>query len=769
MSKRLQILEHNKEVYKKLKNTLKTTDRTAIIQPTGTGKSYVALQYVQDNKEKRGLYLTSFKTIALRFKQLLAEYIPDATVDVALYLSVPKKQYDYIVLDEFHRCGAPTWGESINELLEANPFAKVIGMTATPVRYLDCERDMTQELFNGSVASEITLEEAIARGILKEPLYYSSLYSLNPLYNKMVARVEAITNTEKKRKLQQYLTKLKLTLDRSIGLSEMFRRYVTKKDGRYIIFCTNHEHVKAMQSECSDWFAEVNPKRTMYTLDYRKSDPMKTLSKFENNKDDSLKLLFCVDMLNEGVHVDGVDGVVLLRSTESYNVFVQQIGRAMAVNQNAPVIFDIVNNSISFTHCKLFSDTIKGYVEQYGEEQHTPFSIVFLQQEFITLMEQIQVLTRKSFWDWLDIAKQHYEEFGNLDISAHYITADGEPLGQWLIKQRCRYWLAKGKGYNPQYTAMTEEEQIALEKLGIDWGERIAVKELWQRRFEEFKQMADRRDSQSFVDGSRVSTWRTRTRQLFRDGELTEEEIAELTELGVKLSESPYNAGDYFQLGLNYLIEYKEQFGDCQVPHSYKTADGFRLGGWRERRVKEISTGVLDEEKKQRLISAGVYEEMISTRELRFVQLRDHCKTYYEQFGWLCVTHNYTCEDGYPLGVRLMKIRSNRNLGIVVEQRIADLLDSYNFPWTTEQLEEQRWNRALTYLKLYKEKFGDTIVPASYKTEDGFALGSWRASCLKKAAGVESYTPLTDNQRKQLNELGFFDEVRCRTKNVNAF
>ena len=73
---------------------------------------------------------------------------------------------DYIILDEFHRCGATQWGGGVERLRAMYPNAKVLGLSATSIRYLDNQRDMAWELFDGNIASELTLGEAIARGIL---------------------------------------------------------------------------------------------------------------------------------------------------------------------------------------------------------------------------------------------------------------------------------------------------------------------------------------------------------------------------------------------------------------------------------------------------------------------------------------------------------------------------------------------------------------------------------------------------------------------------
>ena len=74
--------------------------------------------------------------------------------------------YPYIIMDEFHRAGAEHWGERVQKLLVLCPDAKLLGLTATNIRYLDNNRDMAEELFDGRIASEMTLSEAIVRGVL---------------------------------------------------------------------------------------------------------------------------------------------------------------------------------------------------------------------------------------------------------------------------------------------------------------------------------------------------------------------------------------------------------------------------------------------------------------------------------------------------------------------------------------------------------------------------------------------------------------------------
>ena len=52
--------------------------------------------------------------------------------------------------------------------------------SATNIRYLDNQRDMAWELFGGNIASELTLGEAVARGILPAPKYVLARRILPP-------------------------------------------------------------------------------------------------------------------------------------------------------------------------------------------------------------------------------------------------------------------------------------------------------------------------------------------------------------------------------------------------------------------------------------------------------------------------------------------------------------------------------------------------------------------------------------------------------------
>ena len=61
-------------------------------------------------------------------------------------------------------------------------------------------------------------------------------------------------------------------------------------------------------------------------------------------RENVIDLIFCVDMLNMGYHVESITGVVLLRETSSAVMYNQQIGRCFSVrSMNKPIIFDVID------------------------------------------------------------------------------------------------------------------------------------------------------------------------------------------------------------------------------------------------------------------------------------------------------------------------------------------------------------------------------------------------------------------------------------------
>lgn len=63
---------------------------------------------------------------------------------------------------------------------------------------------MAEELFEGNIASEMTLGEAIVREILPEPKYVIAMYSYKKELEQLKKRIEGLSNPDLYRKTKSF-------------------------------------------------------------------------------------------------------------------------------------------------------------------------------------------------------------------------------------------------------------------------------------------------------------------------------------------------------------------------------------------------------------------------------------------------------------------------------------------------------------------------------------------------------------------------------------
>ena len=244
------LFEHNRIAYEAAVSLLNETGKAAIVHPTGTGKSFIAFKLCEDNPESRICWLSPsayiYETQLENLKSAADGWQPE-NVTFLTYAKlmgmtdeeIAELQPDYIVLDEFHRCGAEMWGQGVQKLLAAYAATPVLGLSATAIRYLDNQRDMADELFDGNVASEITLGEAIVRGILAAPKYVLSVFSYQKDLERYKARVHRAKSKVVRDEAERYLDALRRALEKADGLDIIFDKHMTERTGKYIVFCSN--------------------------------------------------------------------------------------------------------------------------------------------------------------------------------------------------------------------------------------------------------------------------------------------------------------------------------------------------------------------------------------------------------------------------------------------------------------------------------------------------------------------------------------------------
>ncbi len=776
------LFPHNSAAYRKVLTMLEESGKACVIHPTGTGKSFIGFQYAADHPDERILWLAPsqyiFTTQLENWKRACASadamqagnrtesgswrvaggndpgnisFLTYAKLSILTPDELAGLRPAVILADEMHRTGASVWGEGFRRLRERFPEARLIGLTATNIRYLDGQRDMAQELFDGQVASEMSLGEAIVRGILPAPKYVLSIFRYKDDLAKYELRARRTKNRATRDAAEEIIEKLRRALENAVGMDQLFAKHMTDRAGKYLVFCANYEHMTEMIQTGKDWFHLVDAHPHVYSAYADDPATSRAFADFKADRSDHLKLLYCIDMLNEGVHVDDVSGVILLRPTVSPIVYKQQIGRALSSSSGkTPVIFDIVLNIENLYSVGSIEEEMEAATVYYrdlgqGEELTDSFEIIDEVHDCLELFDRLND-TLTASWDLMyECARKYWEENGDLDVPKRYVTAEGYSLGPWLDRQR-RVCSGKTAGI------LTPGQIAKLDALGMRWK---SVSELsWERYYAAAKAYRDAHGDLlvkiDYVspDGLALGSWianlRAQRKAGIRSGYLTEERVAALDALGMTWNVPDY----YFETNYAAAVAWHRQHGDLDVPQSYVNEDGIRLGAWISGIRQRRRTGRLSFSPDQiaRLDELG----MIWTDRygMRWEQGFEHARAYAAVNGSLLVPPSWVCPDGFRLGDWVSNQREKYRAGTMKPER-RDRLEAIGMVWELPDPWELRFRLAEQY---YREH-GNLRMPADW-TVEGIWLGRWLDEQRLIREGKRKGKQLSPEQIRRLESIG---------------
>ena len=372
--KQVELYNHNKTTYENITRIFETSNKCATVQPTGSGKSFLIFKLAQDNSDKTIIVFEPNRQIISRVSEQMKEYGID-NIKFYTYQKLNSQHKrdeisianaDYICLDELHRIKAKQWEQAVIAIQEKFPNAKVLGLTATPER-MDGQNII--DYFGAELACNITLGDAIVNKILPCPTYISALYTFDEEIQRVSEKIDESRNSdEEKNEMRAELNEARKQLENALGVPTILKKHIPDSNGKYLVFCQNVEHLNTMKSVIGEWFAQAGFDVNMYEVHTKNPNHKTEYNQFQADNSEHIKLCLCIDMFNEGVHLEGVSGVILLRPTQSNIIYFQQIGRAIsASDNNTPIIFDLVNNSNSLGSGSLRTE-IANAVERQKEE-----------------------------------------------------------------------------------------------------------------------------------------------------------------------------------------------------------------------------------------------------------------------------------------------------------------------------------------------------------------------------------------------------------------
>jgi superfamily II DNA or RNA helicase len=311
---------------------------------------------------------------------------------------------------------------------------------------------------------------------------------------------------------------------------------------------------------------------------------------------------------------------------------------------------------------------------------------------------------------------------GDCRVPAKHLE-QGFKLGSWVSVQR------------KEKTQLSEEQRKRLDELEFDWD---IFSTNWEKALgylQRYKErVGDCRVPQNHIEhGFKLGNWVGKQRKA--ENGLSEERRKRLDDMGFVWNAFSTNWEHEFSV----LKLYKDRVGDCRVPLNH-IENGVRLGRWVniERKRKNRSF----DERKKRLDDIGfdigfVRDAYSDSWKKGF----SHLEVYKDRVGDCRVPANHL-ENGYKLGSWVIGQRYEKNQ-LSEEQRKR--LDELGFDW---DIYLREWEKAIGYLKTYKDRVGDCLVPYRH-IENRFKLGSWVGKQRREK------NRMSEERQKRLDDMGF--------------
>lgn len=378
--------------YEDLLEKLNQHHKCALIRPTGFGKTWMLTSLIQEPQFKTILYLYPIQVIK---NTVVAKYFDDIedvsnatdednftdeetletlhemqeienvilmTYNKLARLSVQEikdMSFDLVIFDEVHRIGAPKTKAAVSKLFAYNADSYFVGATATPNR--TDAFDVVNTFFNDITVFEYNAHDAFQDGLLLKPYYCYCTYDING----------DVKNSQKNIKEPAFIAGKDFTDKDTVIATEIFNKklieishiynmehviqetctnYLPSTDYmKFIVFFSTMSQMDDKSESVEYWFKKAFPshKISSLTITSKNTKTAKNVDKLENlvPRPNRIDLIYCIDMLNMGYHVNDLSGILMYRGTSSDIIYIQQLGRALSSGAENPcIVFDVVDN-----------------------------------------------------------------------------------------------------------------------------------------------------------------------------------------------------------------------------------------------------------------------------------------------------------------------------------------------------------------------------------------------------------------------------------------
>ncbi|MFY9080500.1 DEAD/DEAH box helicase [Aliarcobacter butzleri] len=396
----------------------KGENKALIIAATGTGKTYLSAFDVKKFKAKTILFLVHRENILIKAKQSFEEILPQIN-SFGLYTGNKKEQdknylfstiqtmssnfsnflqdfFEYIIIDEAHHVTSPSY----KKILDYFKPKFLLGLTATSNRM---DGNSIYEVFDENIALDIRLNEALEHNLIV-PFHY---YGISDIQSIDYENVD-LTKIDLLAKLLSVNKRVDFIIDK-------MNFYSNSGNKRKVLgFCVSKEHSNFMSEE----FNKKGINSITLTSEDSISKREESIKRLEN-ENDSLEVIFTVDIFNEGIDIPSINMVLFLRPTNSPIVFIQQLGRGLRKYKNKEflTVLDFIGNhkkayliALALVGNKMID---KESIKLSLQNNFADFKNAFISMDEITKSRILEQINKENF-NQLKYLKEQYFEVKNI-------------------------------------------------------------------------------------------------------------------------------------------------------------------------------------------------------------------------------------------------------------------------------------------------------------------------------------------------------------------
>ena len=357
--------------YEEMCQLLDNRGRAAVIRPTGWGKTGVLTRLLKSGKYKHPLYIYPAEVIRAAVGRFYFNEEPSENWEIpgvefmtnSKFARLKEEEllnigykHDIVIIDECHKLGGVMTSKNLDTLVDMFPDLVLLGATATPDR-TDAV-DVIGRYFGADRVFTYTIHDAFQDGFLQRPYYVYCPYAkpednIDTIGKEWRKNLDLIDNKRDQLTLADELRNREKEIANIYNMEKAIKRncdkYIDTDYMKFIVFFSGFDVLHKEKDKVIGWFNKAYPdhaiKELVITSETKETAENVNQLKSLTYRKKGIDLIFAVDMLNMGYHVDSLTGIVMYRGTSSNIIYTQELGRALSSGtKKRAIVFDIMDN-----------------------------------------------------------------------------------------------------------------------------------------------------------------------------------------------------------------------------------------------------------------------------------------------------------------------------------------------------------------------------------------------------------------------------------------